>query len=207
MIIFSFVMLFITGCTTAPNNSLTNEPIEKPAIITEQELKELKSAVKQWHKARKGIERLLKLENEITYLVKHIDIINSKAIAQQNSPSKGYSTRSKYKTNNTTPAANINKTQKKSYLDDEPRNFALQLASVDSMDSARTALKEIKIKAAPLFRAQVLTNVEVAKVHDKTYYRLKVSSYEKLQTAQADCKIIKQYKLDCIVTNYTQNPL
>ncbi|ASM50813.1 hypothetical protein PESP_a2927 [Pseudoalteromonas espejiana DSM 9414] len=213
-----FTLTFGTACSITPSvkPAIDNEtPNTSPdyVSITALELAQLKDAAMQWQQARAGIERILKLEKEITYLVNHIDIINSKAIAQSN---QGYSNRYS-RTSSKTP---VNKprrhssykkytaTNKQSVKLNTPKHvFALQVASVDSQQGVAKAWKELNTKAAPLFRDKILTNVETAKVNDKTFYRLKLGSYQNLKNAKADCEVFKMYKLDCIVSNYTDKPI
>lgn len=81
------LLLLSTGCTISPDKTSLNEQVKDSpeyVTITALELAQLKDAALQWQQARSGIERLLKLERELTYLVDHLDIINSKAIAQSN---------------------------------------------------------------------------------------------------------------------------
>jgi len=215
-----FTLTFGTACSITPTAkpAVDNEiPNTTPdyVSITALELAQLKDAAMQWQQARAGIERILKLEKEITYLVNHIDIINSKAIAQSNA-SPAYSSRytrtpsrttsNKPRRQQTYKAANNN--QKQTLKLNTPKHvFALQVASVDSKQDVAKAWQELNTKAAPLFRDKILTNVETAKINDKTFYRLKLGSYKNLKNAKADCEVFKMYKLDCIVSNYTDKPI
>ena len=83
----------------------------------------------------------------------------------------------------------------------------MQVASVDSEQGVAKAWQELNTKAAPLFRDKILTNVETAKINDKMFYRLKLGSYQNFKNAKADCDVFKLYKLDCIVSNYTDKPV
>jgi len=217
-IVCLFTLMFGTACSITPTAqpAIDNEiPNTTPDYvqITALELAQLKDAAMQWQQARAGIERILKLEKEITYLVNHIDIINSKAIAQS-SANQGYSsrytrtpsrtTRNKPRTQQTYKAVKNKQTVK---LNTPKHVFALQVASVDSKQGVTKAWQELNIKAAPLFRDKILTNVETAKVNNKTFYRLKLGSYKNFKNAKADCEVFKMYKLDCIVSNYTDKPI
>ncbi|WP_394185574.1 hypothetical protein [Pseudoalteromonas tetraodonis] len=78
------LLLLSIGCTISPDKTSLNEQVKDSpeyVTITALELAQLKDAALQWQQARSGIKRLLKLERELTYLVDHLDIINSKAIA------------------------------------------------------------------------------------------------------------------------------
>lgn len=236
----------------SPEKTAIAEPInESPeyVTITALELAQLKDAAMQWQQARSGIERLLKLEREITYLVNHIDIINSKAIAQSNQgrndsyaysstqaaglPTKKYTNRlttgysiknipkSRRYANRYTKAP-VNKTNIKARQGVAPSKpiktraakviankkvFALQVASLDSQKSVAKAWQQLNEKAAPLFRDKISTNVEKAKVNNKTYYRLKLGEYNNFDSAEADCEVFKLYNIECIVSNFTDKPI
>ncbi len=212
------MLLFGTACSVTPeiktsNTLQTNTP--DYVSITALELAQLKDAAMQWQQARAGIERILKLEKEITYLVNHIDIINSKAIAQSNQGYSSKSVRSPRNTRNTRNTQSRPRQVKQNYsnkkqavkLNTPKHVFALQVASVDSQNGVAKAWKELNTKAAPLFRDKILTNVETAKINNKTFYRLKLGSYQNFKNAKADCDVFKLYKLDCIVSNYTDKPV
>jgi len=209
------MLLFGTACTLLPEGKLSqDEQSDSPEYvsITALELAQLKDAAMQWQQARLGIERILKLEKEITYLVNHIDIINTKALAQSE---QGYSNkyaRTPRKTSTTKPKQQAikptNNYKKQTVKLNTPKHvFALQVASVDSEKSVVKAWHDLNKQAAPLFRDKILTNVETANINNKTYYRLKLGSYQNLKNAKADCEVFKLYKLDCIVSNYTDKPV
>ena len=281
-------MLIGSGCTISPDKTSLNEQVKDSpeyVTITALELAQLKDAALQWQQARSGIERLLKLERELTYLVDNLDIINSKAIAQSNqavsnryarssikantspnlrygnnyastsdkverprqrysnryakptnrdalqnqrynsryasvprkmitAPSKSYSNRSVRSSvkainprMNKKVASKISKATKVAMVDTNKKVFALQVASLDSEESVAKQWKQINKKAAPLFRDKITTNVEKAKVNNKTYYRLKLGEYYNFKSAEDDCEVFKFYKVDCIVSNYTDKPI
>ncbi|WP_372761898.1 SPOR domain-containing protein [Pseudoalteromonas sp.] len=216
LILSSLVLLFSTACTTLSGSDPIAEPVvNEPEYVsvTALELAQLKDAAMQWQQARAGLERLLKLEKEITYLVDHIDIINSKAIAQSQ---QGYrrqyqgASRQRYTTNTAqqTVKANYNYSNKPVVKKNTPKAvFALQVASLDSEQDLVKAWQELNNKAAPLFRDKIRTNVETATINNKTYYRLKLGVYQNFKNAQADCEVFKLYKQDCIVSNYTDKPV
>ena len=214
LILSLLILLFSTACATAPNKTLLAEPInDSPEYvsITALELAQLKDAAMQWQQARSGIERLLKLEKDITYLVNHIDIINTKAIAQSNQKNHNQYNRPTRKQRYSStaqqaikPAYNTKPTVK---LNTPKQVFALQVASLDSEKDLVKAWQELNEQAAPLFRDKIRTNVETANVNNKTYYRLKLGVYQNFKNAQADCNVFKLYKLDCIVSNYTDKPV
>jgi len=96
------LLLLSTGCTISPDKTSLNEQVKDSpeyVTITALELAQLKDAALQWQQARSGIKRLLKLERELTYLVDHLDIINSKAIAQSNQAVSNRYARLSIKTN------------------------------------------------------------------------------------------------------------
>ncbi|GAA63951.1 hypothetical protein P20311_1742 [Pseudoalteromonas sp. BSi20311] len=281
-------MLIGSGCTISPDKTSLNEQVKDSpeyVTITALELAQLKDAALQWQQARSGIERLLKLERELTYLVDNLDIINSKAIAQSNqavsnryarssikantspnlrygnnyastsdkverprqrysnryakptnrdalqnqrynsryasvprkmitAPSKSYSNRSVRSSvkainprMNKKVASKISKATKVAMVDTNKKVFALQVASLDSEESVAKQWKQINKKAAPLFRDKITTNVEKAKVNNKTYYRLKLGEYYNFKSAEDDCEVFKFYKVDCFVSNYTDKPI
>ena len=281
-------MLIGNGCTISHDKTSLNEQVKDSpeyVTITELELAQLKDAALQWQQARSGIERLLKLERELTYLVDNLDIINSKAIAQSNqavsnryarssikantsphlrygnnyastsdkverprqrysnryakptnrdalqnqrynsryasvpikmitAPSKSYSNRSVRSSvkainprMNKKVASKISKATKVAMVDTNKKVFALQVASLDSEESVAKQWKQINKKAAPLFRDKITTNVEKAKVNNKTYYRLKLGEYYNFKSAEDDCEVFKFYKVDCFVSNYTDKPI
>ncbi|QBJ63546.1 SPOR domain-containing protein [Pseudoalteromonas sp. DL-6] len=281
-------MLIGSGCTISPDKTSLNEQVKDSpeyVTITALELAQLKDAALQWQQARSGIERLLKLERELTYLVDNLDIINSKAIAQSNqavsnryarssikantspnlrygnnyastsdkverpkqrysnryakptnrddlqnqrynsryasvpkkmitAPSKSYSNRSVRSPvkainprMNKKVASKISKATKVAMVDTNKKVFALQVASLDSEESVAKQWKKINRKAAPLFRDKITTNVEKAKVNNKTYYRLKLGEYYNFKSAEDDCEVFKFYKVDCFVSNYTDKPI
>ncbi|WP_024610619.1 SPOR domain-containing protein [Pseudoalteromonas sp. TB64] len=214
-LLLSLLMLFFgTACTLLPEEkSLQHEQSDSPEYvsITALELAQLKDAAMQWQQARLGIERILKLEKEITYLVNHIDIINTKALAQSEQGHGNKYTRTPLETNTTKPQQRIkptNSNKKQTVKLNAPKHvFALQVASVDSEKSVVKAWHDLNKQAAPLFRDKILTNVETANINNKTYYRLKLGSYQNLKNAKADCEVFKLYKLDCIVSNYTDKPV
>ncbi|WP_418157307.1 hypothetical protein [Pseudoalteromonas sp. RW-H-Ap-1] len=95
-------MLIGSGCTISPDKTSLNERSKDSpeyVTITAVELAQLKDAALQWQQARSGIERLLKLERELTYLVDNLDIINSKAIAKSNQAVSNRYARSSIKAN------------------------------------------------------------------------------------------------------------
>nr|WP_226915969.1 SPOR domain-containing protein [Pseudoalteromonas undina] len=239
----------------------------------------------QWQQARSGIERLLKLERELTYLVDNLDIISSKAIAQSNQAVSNRYARSSIKTNtspnlrygnnyastsdkverprqrysnryvkptgrdvlknqryssryasvptkmitappksysnrsvrssvkaissrmNKKVASKISKATKVAMVDKNKKVFALQVASLDSEESVVKEWRHINKKAAPLFKDKITTNIEKAKVNNKTYYRLKLGEYYNFKSAEDDCEVFKFYKVDCFVSNYTDKPI
>lgn len=282
------LLLLSTGCTISPDKTLLNEQVKDSpeyVTITALELAQLKDAALQWQQARSGIERLLKLERELTYLVDHLDIINSKAIAQSNQAVSNRYARSAINTkappdlrygnnyaststkverpsqrvNNrymkpsskvvgqnqryssryasvpkkvisasipnyskravSLPAKATNSIVKKKVLpqtskltkvamvDTNKKVFALQVASLDSEESVAKEWKQINKKAAPLFKDKITTNIEKAKVNNKTYYRLKLGEYFNFKSAEDDCEVFKFYKVDCFVSNYTDGPI
>ena len=281
-------MLIGSGCTVSPDKTTLNEQVKDSpeyVTITALELAQLKDAALQWQQARSGIERLLKLERELTYLVDNLDIINSKAIAQSNQAVSNRYARSSIKTNaspnlrygnnyastsdnverprqrysnryvkptgrdalknqryssryasvptkiitapsksyskrtvrspvkainprmNKKVASKISKATKVAMVDTNRKVFALQVASLDSEESVAKQWKKINRKAAPLFRDKITTNVEKAKVNNKTYYRLKLGEYYNFKSAEDDCEVFKFYKVDCFVSNYTDKPI
>jgi len=281
-------MLIGSGCTISPDKTSLNEQVKDSpeyVTITALELAQLKDAALQWQQARSGIERLLKLERELTYLVDNLDIINSKVIAQSNqavsnryarssikantspnlrygnnyastsdkverpkqrysnryakptnrddlqnqrynsryasvpkkmitAPSKSYSNRSVRSPvkainprMNKKVASKISKATKVAMVDTDKKVFALQVASLDSEESVAKQWKKINRKAAPLFRDKITTNIEKAKVNNKTYYRLKLGEYYNFKSAEDDCEVFKFYKVDCFVSNYTDKPI
>ncbi|WP_166420208.1 SPOR domain-containing protein [Pseudoalteromonas sp. Z1A8] len=215
-LLLSLLMLvFGTACSVSPEIKTIDEQPQSNSpdyvSITALELAQLKDAAMQWQQAREGIERILRLEKEITYLVNHIDIINSKAIAQSNQGYSSKSVRSPRNTRNVKPRQQVkqNDSNKKQAVKlNTPKHvFALQVASVDSEQGVAKAWQELNTKAAPLFRDKILTNVETAKINDKMFYRLKLGSYQNFKNAKADCAVFKLYKLDCIVSNYTDKPI
>ncbi|MBH0038063.1 SPOR domain-containing protein [Pseudoalteromonas sp. SWN166] len=209
------MLLFGTACSVTPEKKAIDEQSQSNSpdyvSITALELAQLKDAAMQWQQAREGIERILRLEKEITYLVNHIDIINSKAIAQSNQGYSSKSVRSPRNTRNVKSRQQVkqNDSNKKQTVKlNTPKHvFALQVASVDSEQGVAKAWQELNTKAAPLFRDKILTNVETAKINDKMFYRLKLGSYQNFKNAKADCAVFKLYKLDCIVSNYTDKPI
>jgi len=287
-LVIALLMLIGSGCTISPDKTSLNEQVKDSpeyVTITALELAQLKDAALQWQQARSGIERLLKLERELTYLVDNLDIINSKAIAQSNqavsnryarssikantspnlrygnnyastsdkverpkqrysnryakptnrddlqnqrynsryasvpkkmitAPSKSYSNRSVRSPvkainprMNKKVASKISKATKVAMVDTDKKVFALQVASLDSEESVAKQWKKINRKAAPLFRDKITTNVEKAKVNNKTYYRLKLGEYYNFKSAEDDCEVFKFYKVDCFVSNYTDKPI
>ena len=101
-LVIALLMLIGSGCTVSPDKTTLNEEVKDSpeyVTITALELAQLKDAALQWQQARSGIERLLKLERELTYLVDNLDIINSKAIAQSNQAVSNRYARSSIKTN------------------------------------------------------------------------------------------------------------
>ena len=85
LILSLLILLFSTACATEPNKTLLAEPInDSPEYVSI--IAYGAGAIKRCCNAMaaspgSGIERLLKLEKDITYLVNHIDIISSKASA------------------------------------------------------------------------------------------------------------------------------
>lgn len=282
------LLLLSTGCTISPDKTSLNEQVKDSpeyVTITAFELAQLKDAALQWQQARSGIERLLKLERELTYLVDNLDIINSKAIAQSNqavsnryarsvintkappnlrygnnyastsdkverprqrysnryaksskgdapynqrhssryasvptkmitAPSKSYSKRAvslPVKATNSIVKKKVfpqtSKLTKVAMVDTNKKVFALQVASLDSQESVAKEWKQINKKAAPLFKDKITTNIEKAKVNNKTYYRLKLGEYFNFKSAEDDCEVFKFYKVDCFVSNYTDGPI
>ncbi|MEG3760149.1 SPOR domain-containing protein [Pseudoalteromonas carrageenovora] len=212
-LLLSVLMLLLgTACSVTPEIKTSNTPQTNTpdyVSITALELAQLKDAAMQWQQARAGIERILRLEKEITYLVNHIDIINSKAIAQSNQGYNSNSVRSPRSTQSRPREFKQNYSNKKQTVKlNTPKHvFALQVASVVSHNDVGKVWKELNTKAAPLFRDKILTNVETAKINDVTFYRLKLGSYQNFKNAKADCDVFKLYKLDCIVSNYTDKPI
>ncbi len=287
-LVIALLMLIGSGCTVSPDKTTLNEEVKDSpeyVTITALELAQLKDAALQWQQARSGIERLLKLERELTYLVDNLDIINSKAIAQSNqavsnryarssiktnaspnlrygnnyastsdnverpeqrysnryakptnrdalqnqrynsrhasvpkkmitAPSKSYSkrtVRSRVKAIssrvNKKVASKISMATKVAMVDTNKKIFALQVASLDSEESVAKEWKHINKKAAPLFKDKITTNIEKAKVNNKTYYRLKLGEYFNFKSAEDDCEVFKFYKVDCFVSNYTDGPI
>ena len=92
-------------------------------------------------------------------------------------------------------------------VDTNKKVFALQVASLDSQESVAKEWKQINKKAAPLFKDKITTNIEKAKVNNKTYYRLKLGEYFNFKSAEDDCEVFKFYKVDCFVSNYTDKPI
>lgn len=284
-LLVTLLLLLCSGCSLSPDKTLLDEHANDSSeyvTITALELAQLKDAALQWQQARSGIERLLKLERKLTYLVDNLDIINSEAIVQSNHdfsnryarssiktnaspnlrdgnnyaststkverPSQRYSNRyakvankaapakprysSRYASSSkkviTTPTkkyrnrsanslvkATSSRANKKVFSQNKklaiaPINkkvFALQVASLDSEESVVKQWKQINKKAAPLFRDKITTNIEKAKVNNKTYYRLKLGEYYNFKSAEDDCEVFKFYKVDCFVSNYTDKPI
>lgn len=213
IILSLLTFVFCTACASTSEVNQLEQPNNLPEYvsITALELAQLKDAAMQWQQARAGLERILRLEKEITYLVDHIDIINTKAITQSNQRYTRADTR------NPTAAHTIkalSKAPKHSYskkravkLNTLKHSFSLQVASVSSEPSLKKVWQNLNIQAAPLFRKKIETNVEQIRINDKIFYRLKLGSYQKLNNAKADCEVFKLYKLDCIVSSYTDKPI
>lgn len=152
------MLLFGTACSVTPEIKTIDEQPQSNSpdyvSITALELAQLKDAAMQWQQAREGIERILRLEKEITYLVNHIDIINSKAIAQSNQGYSSKSVRSPRNTRNVKSRQQVkqNYSNKKQAVKlNKPKHvFALQVASVDSEQGVAKAWQELNTKAAPL---------------------------------------------------------
>jgi len=83
--------------------------------------------------------------------------------------------------------------------------FALQLASVSSETAIEVTFHKMAKQAPSIFQGKPILNVEVADVHDRTFYRLKFGGYKYLKNAKADCEAIKRQGIDCWVSNYTDN--
>lgn len=205
-----FIGLLTMGCTLPADIISQNEQLkDSPEYVkvTAYELAQFKDAASQWQQSRSGIERLLKLEHKITYLVEHIDIINRKAIASSkrgdNSQIRSL-TREKVRKKN---LFNSKKLAKSTKVINSKKIFALQVASLDSQESIIEEWKHINKKAALLLKSRITTNVERAKVNNKVYYRLKLGEYFDLKSAKADCEVFKFYKVNCFVSNYTDEPI
>ena len=84
-------------------------------------------------------------------------------------------------------------------------SFALQLMSVESEQSLAYSFKKMVKRAPNIFQGKPILNIEVAKVNEHTYYRLKFGRYKYLKNAKADCEAIKRQGIDCWVGNYTDN--
>ncbi len=198
--------------------------------ITALELAQLKDAAMQWQKARSGIERMLKLEPELIYLVDHIDIINTKALAQSrqnyrnpygssieltapnlrnnnyaNVPTKVERPIRQY--NNRQTSLQNSKVKKIAKAPKDKKVFALQVASLNSHEGVVKQWKQINQKASPLFKDKIATNIEKTEINNKTYYRLKLGEYHNFKSAEDDCEVFKFYKVDCFVSNYTEGPI
>ncbi len=61
----------------------------------------------------------------------------------------------------------------------------MQVASLDSQESVAKEWKQINKKAAPLFKDKITTNIEKAKVNNKTHYRLKLGEYFNFKSASS----------------------
>lgn len=85
--------------------------------------------------------------------------------------------------------------------------FALQVASVTDWIRLTQSYNEVKSKAKKLLVSPFIANVETAKVKGVTFYRLKIGAYKLQNNATADCDILKQHQVSCIVSNYTEQPL
>lgn len=210
------MIVLCSACNTTFGSSTDVAPqvTDEQVTISKTELAQLRAAAEQWQQTKVDIDRLLVLEQDLRTLVTklkrltpYIKQVKSEQLAKHSLVKKHEEPLEiKALPEVISPPGKQNMPVRNS----AERVYALQLASVaHEAHEAHVAktFKQLKRKAPPLFRGQLVTNVESATVKEKTYYRLKIGSYKYYKNAEADCEVFKTYKLDCMVSNYTDQPM
>jgi len=207
------VIVLCSACNTTfgrSNDVASHTEIEQ-VTISKAELEELRTAAGQWQQTKADIDRLLVLEQDLRTLVTKLKRLTPyiKQVKSQQLAKHSLVKKHEAPLEIIAPPKKITPSPKQNMpvRNSAERVYALQLASLAHEAHVAKTFKQLKRKAPPLFRGQLVTNVESAKVKEKTYYRLKIGSYKYYKNAEADCEVFKMYKLDCMVSNYTDQPM
>lgn len=177
------VLLVITGCTSykkAPPSSTTPNTV----LISSEDLKALKQSANEWKTVEPKVNDLLELEGQLSKLTTRLKAIDETNTAGTNNAQT------------TTPTESI--------LKSDQAFFAIQVAAFNSKIKLNTALANLKRKVPTFFDTNLAVNVETKVIKTNTFYRLKLGAYKTNKQATTACEALKQQKINCFVTYYTQ---
>ncbi|PCC13455.1 SPOR domain-containing protein [Pseudoalteromonas sp. JB197] len=200
--LLSLSLIVLCGCSSkvkeAQNNATTTNKASNEVTISAEELAQLRASSQQWQQAKAGVRRLLVIEHDLKLLIRQLNEVAQREPATQSNLNQ----------DTTAPETAVNVLAKAAV---QPKAvqplFALQVASVTDWIRLTQSYTEVKSKATKLLASPFIANVETAKVKGVTFYRLKIGAYKLQNNASADCDILKQHQVGCIVSNYTEQPL
>ena len=200
--LLSLSLIVLCGCSSkvkeAQNNATTTNKASNEVTISAEELAQLRASSQQWQQAKAGVRRLLVIEHDLKLLIRQLNEVAQREPATQSNLNQ----------DTTAPETAVNVLAKAAV---QPKAvqplFALQVASVTDWIRLTQSYTEVKSKATKLLASPFIANVETAKVKGVTFYRLKIGAYKLQKNATADCDILKQHQVGCIVSNYTEQPL
>ena len=209
MRLLSISLIVLCGCSSkvneAQNNVTTTNKVSNEVTISAEELAQLRASSQQWQQAKAGVRRLLVIEHDLKLLISQLnEVAQRESTTQSNLKQEG----SNLNQDTTAPEEAVN-VQAKAAVQPKVIQplFALQVASVTDWIRLTQSYNEVKSKATKLLASPFIANVETAKVKGVTFYRLKIGAYKLQKNATADCDILKQHQVGCIVSNYTEQPL
>ena len=127
---------------------------------------------------------MLELEGQFSKLTTRLKAIDESNVAQEN-------------TDVTPPAT-------ESILKSDQAFFAIQVAAFNSEAKLNTELANLKRKIPAFFNTNLAVNIETKVIKTNTFYRLKLGAYKTNKQATTACEALKQQKINCFVTYYTQ---
>ena len=176
-------VLYLTACSSAkkvqPSLATSNT-----VLISNTDLQALKQSAKEWKTVEPKVNDLLELEGQFSKLTTRLKAIDEINVAQENTA--------------LTPPAT------ESILKSDLAFFAIQVAAFNSEAKLNTELANLKRKIPAFFNTNLAVNIETKVIKTNTFYRLKLGAYKTSKQATTDCEALKQQKVSCFVTYYTQ---
>ncbi|MBD1582971.1 SPOR domain-containing protein [Pseudoalteromonas sp. S16_S37] len=214
-------LVMLNGCATTKSHN------EDVATITKSELEQLQQAAQQWQEAKGGVERLLKIEKDLSLLIAQLDGLVKRQVAQESEQNRYAYSDTKVMESSTKQQSSEKKEginlpvlpSQSSSLQLAPiekntvtstdlsaktptLKYALQLSSVTQKSRLDNLIPDLKAKL-PKTLGQNL-NIETAQVNNVTFYRLKAGGYADKQQALDTCTNLKAKSINCIVSFFDE---
>ncbi|WP_166110494.1 SPOR domain-containing protein [Pseudoalteromonas sp. Z9A5] len=173
----------LSACSTVKQKE--KPEVKAPTVLIHKaDLEQLQNTAEQWKTAQPNIEKLLQLEAKVSELTSNLEQIDTRNIRYENAIETIFN--------------------EESILKSQQILFAIQVASFKNKTSLESALAALRLKAPKIINAELPVNIEPIVVNNITLYRLKLGAYIKKAAAKNDCSILKEQKINCFVSYYTE---